>query len=161
MAISKLSKIIIVSLIIISIIFTCNKIYKKQNVFENKQNEEIAECRSNPLVALTYFTISVSQYDKNEIVDLKAAILRKGKVIKTFSQKNNSQNYISFEFDQILITDTIVVRLKKDVFYIHSFKNNFWDKSKPKECYLEEYKINNSTISGIRQSAFVLKKEYL
>ena len=25
----------------------------------------------------------------------------------------------------------------------------------------EEYKINNSTISGIRQSAFVLKKEYL
>lgn len=49
-----------------------------------------------------------------------------------------------------------IIASKRPLFiYLNGYK------SKPRECYLEEYKINNITISGIRQSAFILKKEYL
>lgn len=162
MAISKLSSgVILIQFLLISTFFSCDKIRESQNETVANQQHEIEECRKSPYVALHYFNISFPEYDKEQGLDMKAIVLREGKIVKTFSQSDKTQRYISFEYDEIMKTDTIEIRLKKDVFYIHDFENNFWNKSKPRECYLEKYKINNAIISGIRENGFILKKKYL
>jgi hypothetical protein len=157
---SKLNKknIIVLILILIGALSVMYLGLYRQN---QKDIIDTAECKNSPFVAKKYFKISVYQYTLKELINLQVNIIRKGKIIKTFNKEDNKEDYFSFEYDNLMKSDSIEVNIKNDVYYIHSFENDYWLKCKPYQCYLSVYKINNTTISGPQQEGFFLKKEDL
>lgn len=163
MAISKLNKrLIFTSIIIILLIsYTCNNLYMKQQKYEQNIDAEVKNCKEGLFVAENYYKISFYQYDLKELINMQIYVLHKGKVIKRFYRENKIDDFFSFKFNNLMKSDSLVVKVKNDIYYIHSFKNEFPTEGKPRNCYLNSYKINNVIISGVRPEGFFLRKEYL
>jgi hypothetical protein len=51
-------------------------------------------------------------------------------------------------------SDTLMIIIRKDVYYIHSFKNDYWLGYKPNICFLDSYKINNTRYIENREADY-------
>lgn len=129
----------IVLCILVLLIFTMIVGYYRQ---QRKNVVETEECKMEQLVAQDLFWIRCYEYNLKDLTNLRADIIRKGKIIKTFNKENKDDKYFLFEYNDLMISDTIKVSIKKDVYYIHSFENDYWLGYKPHKCFLNIYKIN-------------------
>ncbi|OXG09121.1 hypothetical protein BC749_10361 [Flavobacterium araucananum] len=159
MDILKLNKqTIILSLLIIFLGFYIFKGLHGEQEDESKKDAKIKECKNDLFVAQNIYWIYCNQYNLHDLVNLNANIIRKNKIIKIFYKKNMADNYFSFEYSDLMKSDTIMVTIKNDIYYIHSFENDYWIGYKPQDCYLKKYKINKTDIKD--KGVIYEKKHY-
>lgn len=160
MGISKINKTkICLSILIMILVFYIIKVfYQRQGEYESKINLELKECKTSNFVAQNIYWIYCDEYNLKDLINLNANIIRKRRIIKTFYKKNIGDKYFSFEYSDLMKSDTIMITINKDVYYIHSFENDYWKYYKPKDCYLQKYKINKTNI--IDNGVIYEKKHY-
>lgn len=153
----KMSKIILNNKIInISILFG-SAVFLMMTGYYNQKNEnstKTQECKEDFFVAQNMYWVYCDEYNLEDISHLSAKIIRKGKIIKIFSKPNLKSKFYSFEYNNLMKSDTILIAIKEDIYYIHEFQNDYWLGYKPNKCFLDSYKINETVYKEIREANY-------